>query len=492
LIDYENASFVYNGSEEKNVQSLNFTINRGECILIVGRSGCGKTSLTRLLNGLIPSFYQGELTGDVRINKSSVFKLPVYKISTMVGSVFQNPRTQFFNMDTDSEIAFGIENLGVEENKLSDIVQNSYKDMSIEHLKGRNLLELSGGEKQKIAFTSIYAMNPDIYVLDDPSSNLDSNAIDDMKRIMAFLKSQGKTILISEHRLHYLVDLVDRVFYVADGRGIEEFTREEFLEMTESRRVSLGLRSTDIYKISAAVKDKYDFDNSFMVDNLKASYGKNMILKDVSFKADFGECIGIVGRNGAGKTTLLRTICGLHREKGGIIKQDERVLKAKTRLKRSYLVMQDVNYQLFADSVSEECTFGLEGIDKKEVFDVLKDLNLYEYRDKHPNTLSGGQKQRLAVATSLLSKKDILIFDEPTSGQDFDSMMKMAKLIEKLRSQGKLIFIVSHDYEFISNTCTRILLLDKGIVKDDYHLSCKEAQKNLVSFFENGKGDSVS
>ena len=484
MINFKNVSFKYKGNEEPSIKNINLKINEGQCIVLCGRSGCGKTSNTRLLNGLIPAFYPGDLSGVVEIDGKLISNLPIYKISEKVGSVFQNPNTQFFNTDTDSEIAFGIENLSVSEEKLRPIVDKVFYDFKIEKLKNRSIFELSGGEKQKIAFASIYAMNPDIYVLDEPSSNLDSDAINDLKYLLSFLKSKEKTIILTEHRLYYLKDLADIICYIEKGEIKSIYSQEDFLKLSVKERKNKGLRALDLSKIKPIKKELLEKDNYLIIKNMILRYGKKHIIKkSFDITASRGECIGIIGHNGAGKTTFSKALCGLHKDHEGKFIIDGKKLTDKQRLKKCYLVMQDVNYQLFAEKVEEECCFGIKNFNIEEVIEVLKSLGLYEYKDNHPNTLSGGQKQRLAVATSIVSKKEILIFDEPTSGLDYDSMIRVSKLIDKLRKDGKVIFLVTHDYEFICESCTRILHFDEGELMEDYSLLDEEGKDKLKNFF---------
>ena len=218
MIELKNITFSYERREQGGLRNINLTVKNGECILLCGRSGCGKTTITRLVNGLIPRFYDGELTGQVVIDGKDIADLTMYEISEKVGSVFQNPRTQFFNTDSDSEIAFGLENQGMPTEELRQRVETTAADLEIQSLRNRSLHALSGGEKQKVAFASVYAMNPDIYLLDEPSSNLDMDAIQDLRKHLKLVKQQGKTILIAEHRLYYLMDVVDRIVYMEQGQ----------------------------------------------------------------------------------------------------------------------------------------------------------------------------------------------------------------------------------------------------------------------------------
>lgn len=467
MIEFQNVSFSYPDSPEGCLKNLNLTIPDGQCVLLCGRSGCGKTTLTRLINGLIPQFFPGELTGQILLDGQNIFDLPMYRIAEKAGSVFQNPRTQFFNVDTDSEIAFGLENEAVPRESLRRRVAETAAALHIESLLDRNIFALSGGEKQKIAFASVYAMEPEIYLLDEPSSNLDAAAISGLREHLKLIKAQGRTVIAAEHRLYYLLDVADRILYLENGEIAGDWTPEEFREITPGQRRRMGLRAVDLQEERPARPPLSPAPPVLQLQNVTLAYQKQPVLRDISLQAAPGEVIAIVGHNGAGKTTFSRALCGLQREVSGSYLWNGMPQKPKERMQRAYMVMQDVNYQLFAESVEAECTFGLRHPDTALAEKTLDELGLAPFRERHPNTLSGGQKQRLAAAASIVCGKELLVFDEPTSGLDFDSMERLAALIQRLSRMGRLIFIVTHDYEFFCRTCTRVLHLDGGGIQDD-------------------------
>ena len=247
MIELKNVSFSYDSHDTASqLQHIDLTIQDGETVLLCGESGCGKTTLTRLINGLIPHYYDGHLEGQVLLDGQALAALPLYDIARRIGSVFQNPRTQFYNVDTTSEIVFGCENMGMPVPEMQRRLENTTRALHLENLLNRSLFALSGGEKQKIACASADAIQPDIIVLDEPSSNLDIAAISDLTKVIRHWQVSGKTIVIAEHRLYYLVPLADRIVYLKDGRIARIFTRTEFQSLSPQHLSEMGLRAGPI------------------------------------------------------------------------------------------------------------------------------------------------------------------------------------------------------------------------------------------------------
>ncbi|WFR58660.1 ABC transporter ATP-binding protein [Anaerocolumna sp. AGMB13025] len=458
-IQLSDISFAYEGTVDGGVKNINLSISAGQCVVLTGQSGCGKTTITRLINGLIPEFFKGELKGNIVVDGEDLFAKKLYEIARTTGSVFQNPKTQFFNTDTDGEIAFGLENRGIERSKIINRVKQTAEDLKVTNLLNRSIFSLSGGEKQKIAFASVYATNPDIYILDEPSSNLDTNSISDLAEYIQIIKKQGKTVVIAEHRLYYLTNLADEIYYMEHGEIKYKWTQSEFLKLSDYERELLGLRSF-LYKepqICTEVKEKKK--TVLEVRDLSIGYGKKVVHSHINLTAAKGDIIAVTGHNGVGKSTFLRTICGLQKPLEGAVIWNGAAQSEKKLIKRAYMVMQDVNYQLFADSVEHETHFGIKNPDLDKVEKTLKELGLYQLKDEHPNTLSGGQKQRIAVAVSMICDKEVLVFDEPSSGLDLESMRVVSELIKDLAKADKIILVVTHDSELISQTCNRLFQL---------------------------------
>lgn len=463
MIELKDVCFRYEGAQEQTLRHISLHVAQGECMVLTGDSGCGKTTITRLINGLIPDFYPGDLTGNVYIDGESVSGKQPHELSSMIGSVFQNPRTQFFNTDTDSELVFGMENCGVDYDEMHRRYDRTVRDLQLQKLCGRDIFALSGGEKQSIAFGSIYALSPEVYVLDEPSANLDRQAVMRLRDILIKLKTLGKTILISEHRLFYLQGVADRVAFITQGEITEIYPWETLEEWTDEMLHQKGLRSVRERPVLLSPPAAPAQTAALKICDLAATRKKQIIFEHVDVSVSEGEIVGICDPNGFGKTTLARIVCGLMKEKSGKVLFGNIAVNASFRKKNAFLVMQDPNYQLFGDSVEHELLLHVNGDkpDEAAVSEVLRDMDLASMRDRHPLSLSGGQKQRLCIALAALSPAKVLLFDEPTSGLDYRNMRRVAGMIQRIAGKGKAVLVISHDEEFLNMVCTRILSLSR-------------------------------
>ena len=528
MVKMKNVSFQYESAiDNAGIYDINLEIGKGEVVIICGESGCGKTTLTRLINGLVPHYFDGKLSGEVLIDGKEAIKIPLYETAKRVGSVFQNPRSQFFSVDTNSELAFACENQGLPVKEIDGRIEKTVKQLQIDNLMGRSIFELSGGEKQKIACGSVYTADTDIVALDEPSSNLDAKATADLAQIIAHWKRAGKTIIIAEHRLYYLNGIADRMIFMREGKIEQEFDLSDEKSLARMDLSRLGLRTFSLETLvpekilgKVSVNDSETSKRDQGIGEIRAndnngngvdgndqtvseiapnkSVDKGMELRDFHFKYKSGQhaldinslelprgqIIAVIGENGAGKSTFARCLCGLPKRFKGKVRLGKQSYQKKRLLQGAYMVMQDVNHQLFTESVLDEVMLSMKLDDEQAAEKILEHLNLLAMKDRHPMSLSGGQKQRVAIASALASEREVIIFDEPTSGLDLKHMKQVSKLLRELKEVGKTIFIISHDMELILRTCNHVLYIENGRVKEEYGLQGNE--KKLSTFFEEG------
>lgn len=407
MIKFENVNVTMQG--KRILSDINLEIQDGEFVLICGESGCGKTTMTKLINGLIPHFVRDvSVDGTITVCGKNVAEMPMYEIAELVGSVFQNPRTQFFYTNSNAEMAFGLENRGVDPEYIRKRIKNTINELDIEKLEDRDVFSMSGGEKQLLAFASVYAMNPQIYVLDEPSANLDIAAMEKLSERMKVIKKKGHTVVVAEHRLAWIQKFADRIIYMKEGRIEQEFTSDEFKALSDLKRKQMGLRSIVPEQIQIPEITGNSEDAVLQICNLSCKRKKQVIFQNISLSARAGDIIGITGKNGAGKSTFCNCLCGLLKPKGGEILYQGKKLSEKARTKLFGMVMQEVNHQLFSDSVKNECLLANEEASEQEIRELLEKFDLEEYAEYHPMILSGGQRQRLAICQAVMGEKSCL------------------------------------------------------------------------------------
>ena len=408
MIEFKDVTFKYNITDAEGnkkdavgVKDLNLKINDGEFVVLTGFSGCGKTTIIRLINGLIPKFYNGELTGEIYLDGKNTKEMTIYDVSEKVGSVFQNPRSQFFNVNTTDEIAFSAENQCIDPEIIKSKIIDTAYSMHIKSLLDRNIFDLSGGEKQMVACAGIDVLSPQIIVLDEPSSNLDHRAIRRLKNILEEWKKQGKKIVIAEHRLFFLKDLADRMIVMENGEIKKDLNKEEISLLKYKDCEDLGLRALSLEDVPIendfGSKQNYSNDCLEFKDFFFSYKDKKHSVSVPDLSIHCNDVIAIIGHNGAGKSTLVRNICGLEkRNKGSIVYKGEKLSNSE-RLRNCYMIMQDVNHQLFTESVLDEVMLSMTArkTDKEEkeakAKEILDKLSLSDYCDVHPMALSGGQ-----------------------------------------------------------------------------------------------------
>ena len=502
MIELKNVTFEYGSAEgaaggidEKvsngSLCGVNLSVTEGEFLLLTGGSGCGKTTILRLINGLIPNFFEGQLKGSVIIDGVDVSHAELYDTAKSVSTVFQNPRSQFFNVDTTSELAFACENQGMAEDEILRRIDNTVSELHLQPLMNRSLFDLSGGQKQKIACASVSVTGNKIILLDEPSANLDLRTIDELAGLLKKWKNEGKTIIVAEHRISYLWELADRTVILSDGKIVRELLRAQMDKISEEELHGLGLRTNIGYKdlrvkpeddkYSKSEDDKHSkpederapmspsgnttmspsglpwgssSSNFLTLQNFRYKYKNGYLALNIpQMQIPVGKITAITGNNGDGKTTLLNCLCGLGRRSKGSLLYNGKNYNRLQRQKLIFLVMQDVNHQLFTESVLDEVLISQAEENEEEARNILATLDLEQFANRHPQSLSGGQKQRVAVASAIASGRDIMLFDEPTSGLDYTHMLQIGEILRSLKDQGKTVIVVTHDRELIKECC---------------------------------------
>lgn len=470
MIELNHVSFAYQTGEASETQVLhdvNFQASPGECVVLCGKSGCGKTTMLRLVNGLVPHFYTGKLEGSILVGDLDVRQTQLSQMSRVVGSVFQNPRTQFFHLDTTGEMAFNLENQNVPRSQMQERLKEVIYRLNLQELMDRNIFELSGGEKQQIACGSIYASLPQIIVMDEPSSNLDMESIRKLQKLIRIMKEEGKTVLISEHRLWYLEGIADRYVLLENGQISRELTPEAAASLSKAQRDALGLRAVkrkQLYESQPDVRQAEQKDTGLEIDGLSFNRQMCQVLNVPHLKIPKGAIVAVIGENGAGKSTLSLCLAGLLKHSGTVRIEGEKIPHKKLP-EQTYLVMQEAGHQLFSDTVLGELTLNNQTLTEEQAKATLLELGLTGMENRHPGSLSGGQQQRLSLGTALCTKRRLMLYDEPTSGQDGENLLRTVEMIRAANKQAACTLIVTHDPELILRCATHILHIHAGEVK---------------------------
>ncbi|EGC79572.1 ABC transporter, ATP-binding protein [Lactobacillus iners UPII 143-D] len=442
------------------LKNLNLNIKTGECVVLTGISGSGKSSILNLINGLATRYDNCKISGEVLFQHHDIVKLELYQIAQLIASVFQNPKTSFFNVNTTMELLFFLENNGVPRQEMQKRLSDLLNLFPIANLLNRNIFELSGGERQILSIATAYISGVQCVLLDEPSANLDSKYIKIVAKMLAILKKRGVTLLVAEHRLYYLMDVADRVLVVANGTISQEYSISKFNQLSEKKLYAMGLRTRQEVQLKPFSPMT---SGEFYIKSLYKKLINHQILKirDLSLKK--GNIYGVVGLNGSGKTSLIKALLGVDKKCQVAIYLDDKLLSTRQRIKLSSWVMQDVNNQLFTDSVMAEIKLGIGNISVDKLNQVIKKLKLSSLLDRHPLSLSVGQKQRVAIASTILSQKTLLYFDEPTSGMDYLNMIAISKLLRDSSTNNNIIIIVSHDVEFLNQTVDHVIKLSSNL-----------------------------
>lgn len=488
MIDVASLSFSYvselTGDRVEALKDVDLSADAGSLTLVCGASGCGKSTLMKALTGLVPQMTPGELDGVVRINGRNLADVALTDVGHLCSSVFQNPRTQFFCDTVAEELAFCGENYGRERATLRQQSERAAKLMGISHLMERKLTTLSGGQLQKVALACALASGAPVLLADEPTSNLDPAAISEVRAALKVLKEQGLTIVVVEHRLHFLRGLADQVLLMESGRVTRRWSGAEFFSMGQAQRRSLGLRTlvdpgppeTWVGQVQAARQEKQvglQEKQAGRQENREATpsqvrlscrglsfaYGASPVFEGLDADFPAGQITCIAGANGVGKTTLVRVLCGLAAPSSGSISLDGVPASRKTRRSACALVMQDTGRQLFSDTLAGELTIGASHASGQSGEQLLADFDLANLGERHPLSLSGGQKQRLVIAAARATGRPIVILDEPTSGVDARHLDSITATLRRIADEGAAVVVVTHDGEFAAACADRLITL---------------------------------
>ena len=488
MIDVASLSFSYvselTGDRVEALKDVDLSADAGSLTLVCGASGCGKSTLMKALTGLVPQMTPGELDGVVSINGRNLADVALTDVGHLCSSVFQNPRTQFFCDTVAEELAFCGENYGRERATLRQQSERAAKLMGISHLMERKLTTLSGGQLQKVALACALASGAPVLLADEPTSNLDPAAISEVRAALKVLKEQGLTIVVVEHRLHFLRGLADQVLLMESGRVTRRWNGAEFFSMGQAQRRSLGLRTlvdpgppeTWVGQVKEGRQEKQTGRQEKQVGRqekreatpsqirlscrgLSFAYGASPVFEGLDADFPAGQITCIAGANGVGKTTLVRVLCGLAAPSSGTISLDGVPASRKTRRSACALVMQDTGRQLFSDTLAGELTIGASHASGQSGEQLLADFDLANLGERHPLSLSGGQKQRLVIAAARATGRPIVILDEPTSGVDARHLDSITATLRRIADEGAAVVVVTHDGEFAAACADRLITL---------------------------------
>lgn len=485
VVRVEDLSFRYRSRTEPALKGINLSVEAGQVLLIAGASGCGKTTLARCLNGLIPHSYKGELNGRISLLGKDINGVPLAKISQMVGTVLQDPERQILGTKVTNEVAFGLENLGIPREEIIERVEHALEQLQIPHLRDRETFNLSGGEKQKIALAGVLAMHPGILLLDEPLASLDPASAVEALQMIRDLADGGMTVLMVEHRVEDVLKIKpDRVIFMSEGRILFDGLPGQLDKSINYHDVKLPapliikLAKDDPVPAEFHHLDKGKVPQKQPLVQFKDvvfGYGDEEVLHGVNLDINRGDVIAVLGPNGAGKTTLVKHAIGLLKPKSGSVLVDGKSTREMTiAMIASQLgyVFQSPSHMLFAPTVEEELAFGPTNIGhkpdtiKKEVKDSLKIVHLNGMEKNPPLALSFGQQKRVSIAAILAMRSRIMIMDEPTAGQDYKNYLDFMDSILQLRNFEAILFI-THDVDMAVIYANRVLLVNNGCIVGD-------------------------
>ncbi len=521
ILCLDDLTFNYPNSEKPALRSVSLKVGAGEFVLIAGPSGSGKSTLLRCLNGLIPHFSGGHISGSIEVTGFDVLRSNPRLLSEYIGFVFQNPESQAVLETVEEDIAFVLENAAIPRTEMRQRVNEIMELLDIDHLRHRSLETLSGGERQRVAIATALVNQPKILALDEPTSQLDPEAAQDVLQALEKINtSRGTTIFLVEHRLDRILQYAHRLVYLVDGR----ISRDELITETSDAikisstqisdkpsinngQIPTSNGSRDRSNLPWLPLDRQIEDNGRLssstrpveampvidANNLVFAYEKVNILNGAQLRLSAGEITALIGCNGSGKSTLLKCLVGLLRPQAGEIRingQSTAGLKIADICRQAAYLPQAPDDLLFADSVAGELEITLDnhGLDRADLAtspqDLLLALDLLDYSEQYPRDLSTGERQRVALASIVITEPSILLLDEPTRGLDPAAKQKLIDLLTRWRSEQNTILLATHDLQLVSTIADRVLILEGGLVIDAGRPSYPLADGSMFEQYE--------
>lgn len=482
-ISIQNLTFQYRIRDIPAIKNINLDLHPGELMLVAGSSGCGKTTIMRCVNGLIPRSYTGTIEGDVFLYGKRASDLSMVELSQTVGTLLQDPERQIVSSYVLNEVGFGLENLSLPRSEIIERAEQALDHLSILHLRDRETFMLSGGEKQKVALAGVLAMRPRILLLDEPLASLDPASAHEALRTFRELADEGISVMLVEHRVDDVLSVnPDTVVYIEEGDIIYKGSPDGMMAKADFHRIKLPAEivmeralnePAPEYHPQVGTSDIGETGDELLAfENVDFSYDKNspQVLHNINFTINKGDIVAVLGPNGAGKTTLVKHALGLLKPTGGSVRLqgiDTNETTVAAAAKTVGYVFQNPSQMLFAPSVVEELEFGPRNIKIPEeimaenIDWALKTVNIEEFRDSPPLALSYGQQKRVSIAAILSMRSRILVMDEPTAGQDYWNYRAFMDGILQMPGFDAVIYI-THDLDLALTYATRLLLLVNG------------------------------
>ncbi|MCX8073949.1 MAG: energy-coupling factor transporter ATPase [Candidatus Binatia bacterium] len=516
-------SFVYDGASEPALREVNLAVGRGQMVVVMGPSHAGKSTLAKILNRTVPAFQSGSLRGEVWLLGQRCSNETVADFAGRIGLVAQDFEAQLFSTSVECEVAFALEQFGIAPAAMRERVRRAMRAVGLEGFEQRDPATLSGGEKQRLAIASMLALEPELLVFDEPTTDLDPAGKEEVLAVLAALRAQGRTLVVVEHET-FAAEMADWLVFMVGGEVVRQGSPGELLRdvelclrcavrppdtavlakgygwpevptTIEAAAAKLEAQIAKVQPVESAARDREPVRGAapplLEVDRVSVRYrdAAQPALENISFSVRAGELIALLGQNGSGKTTLAKCLNGLLPPAAGEVRWRGVPLAELPLSKRAAAVgyvFQNPDYQIFADRVYDEVAFGPRnvGLSAEEVQarvgEALTAVDLLPRADDDPFWLTKGERQRLAVASLLALRPEVLVLDEPTTGLDYREQRQMMELVRKLQTQGMAVIIITHSVWLAAEYAKRVLLLRSGRLVFDGSVAELFAQRELL------------